>query len=109
MMRLYPRHGGTVVDAPEGRFEAGDDGGFSFPGPLAERLHAAHHDGQKVWETEIERQHRVIAEEAVRRSDPRTMLEVMEQLLAAASAANAPKPAPAAKTAAKPAAAAAVK
>jgi hypothetical protein len=63
-----------------------------------------------MWETDIERQHRLIAEEAARRADPRTLLDAVEQLVQAAQAtavpaAVAPAPKAAAKAPAKAAAA----
>jgi len=105
-MRLYPTHGGLVVDAPEGHFEAQDDGGFDLPEPLFTRLHSAHYGGVKAWETQIERQQRALAEEQLRRSDPASMLDVLERLLAAAqgNAVASATQAKAAPAAAKPAA-----
>ena len=101
-MRLYPRAGATAVDDPEhGHFTAAADGGFDFPEDLGAQMHAAHAAGQPLWETQIERQHRLIQEEAARRADPATLLAAVEQLVKQAEAATPPvpaKPAAAAKT-----------
>lgn len=89
-MRLYSKTGATVVDAPEGHFEPADDGGFDLPGPLSDLLHSAHAEGVKLWETAIEKQHRLIAEETARRSDPKALLEAVEQIIKLAQGASAP-------------------
>lgn len=105
-MRLYSLTGAVVVDAPEGHFEPADDGGFDLPGPLSDRLHGVAVAGARQWENSIERQRRLIAEEAARRADPATLLAAVEKLVAQAEA-GAPAAgakAPAAKPpAAKPA------
>lgn len=89
-MRLYTRTGATTVDDPEyGHFDANPDGGFDLPEELAERLHAFHAAGQRLWENDIERQNRLIAEELERRKDPATLLSVVEQLMQAAQVAQA--------------------
>jgi hypothetical protein len=93
-MRLYSRTGATAVDAPEGHFEPVEDGGFDFPDALSTRMHATHVDGVQQWETAIERQRRVLAEEAERRQDPATLLAAVEKIVNIAETAPAP-PAPA--------------
>lgn len=99
-MRLYSRTGAGAVDDPEfGHFEPAGDGGFDFPGPLSERLHPVAIRGQKQWETSIERQHRLIQEEAARRADPATLLAAVEQLVAQAAATSPPPPSRARKAA----------
>jgi hypothetical protein len=99
-MRLFSLAGAAAVDDPEfGHFEPVDDGGFDFPGPLSERMHATAVRGQKQWENAIERQRRLITEEAARRADPATLLEAVEKLVQAAAA--TPPPEPAAKGRAK--------
>ena len=40
--------------------------------------------GERQWENSIERQRRLIAEEAARRADPRTLLDAVEKLVAQA-------------------------
>lgn len=94
-MRLYPRYEGTSVVQHAGvRYEAADDGGFDFPGDVSDDLHSFHVRGEPLWENSIERQRRLIAEEAARRADPRTLLDAVEKLVAQAEA-------PAAKARAK--------
>jgi len=101
-MRLYPRDASTASVVHGGvRYEAAEDGGFDFPGDASDALHALHLRGEPMWETAIERQRRLIAEEAARRADPRTLLDAVEKLVAQAEAqASAPK-APAKAAAAK--------
>lgn len=87
-MRLYSRTGATALDHPvHGHFEPGPDGGFDFPNPLSDELHSFAVGGQRLWETEIERQHRLISEERARRQDPESLLSAVEQLMKAAQAA----------------------
>ncbi|HLK72256.1 MAG TPA: hypothetical protein VKU77_01270 [Streptosporangiaceae bacterium] len=94
-MRLYPLAGDVLAvdDAEHGHIEPAGDGGFDFPGPLSERMHAMHVNGHRQWETAVERQHRLIAEEAARRADPATLLAAVEQLVKAAEA-SPPQAAP---------------
>jgi hypothetical protein len=80
-MRLYTRTGATALDDPEyGRFDAATDGGFDFPDDLSDRLYRFHIDGKPAWETDIDRQARVMAEEMERRRDPATLMSLVEQL-----------------------------
>jgi hypothetical protein len=99
-MRLYSRMGVITLDDPEyGTFTADETGGFDFPDDVSDRLHAFHHAGRPMWETDIERQRRLIQEELDRRKDPATLLSAVEQLVKAASATaalTAPVQAPAA-------------
>lgn len=93
-MRLYSRTGQTVLnDAEYGVFEAGPDGGFDLPEDLAEREHAFHVGGRPLWETDVERQYRLAAEELDRRRDPATLMNAVQQLVNAA-AVVAPQPQP---------------
>lgn len=110
-MRLYSRTGATALDDPTfGHFDAGPDGGFDFPNELSDRLHAFHANGRPLWETDVERQHRLMAEELERRRDPATLMEAVQQLVNAAKTVSTTpeskesKPAPA-KRASKRAAA----
>ena len=90
-MRLYTRTGAAALDDPEyGHFDADDDGFFELPDDLAERLHGFCVGGQPLWETDIERQNRLIGEELERRKDPATLLDAVQQIL---NAAKATKPA----------------
>ncbi|GAA2732316.1 hypothetical protein [Streptomyces nogalater] len=114
-MRLYSRMGVTALDDPEyGNFQADETGAFDFPDGVSDRLHGFHYRGRPMWETDIERQNRLINEELERRKDPSTLLSAVEQLVKAASATAAltqpaapaePAPAPAKKVPAKRAAA----
>jgi hypothetical protein len=91
-MRLYPMDDVGAVDDPEfGHLVPEDDGGFDLPGPLADRLHSTHVRGQRQWETSIERQHRLIQEEAARRADPATLLAAVEKLIAQAESQPEPE------------------
>ncbi|MFB8182629.1 hypothetical protein ACFC8N_42900 [Streptomyces sp. NPDC055966] len=101
-MRLYSRTGATALDDPTyGHIEANADGGFDFPNELSDQLHGFCVNGQPLWETDVERQHRLINEELERRKDPATLLGAVEQLVKAAQATKAladpaeSKPAPA--------------
>lgn len=102
-MRLYSRKGVIALDDPEhGTFQADAAGGFDFPDDVSDRLHSFHLRGQPMWETDIERQQRLMSEELERRKDPATLLAAVEQLVKAASAtaaAPAPEPVPAAPAA----------
>ncbi len=82
-MRLYSLSNATAVDDPQfGRFQAGDDGAFTFPDELGRRLQRVHAGGVKQWETDVERQRRIAAEEMARRQDPATLLATLERLVA---------------------------
>jgi hypothetical protein len=86
-MRLYSRTGVTALDDPEfGTFQADETGGFDFPDEVSDRLHSFHMRGKPMWETDIERQQRLISEELERRKDPATLLSAVEQLVKAAQA-----------------------
>ncbi|WP_035796492.1 hypothetical protein [Kitasatospora mediocidica] len=83
-MRLYTRTGATALDDPEwGHFEADEQGGFDLPDQLAEQQRAFAVRGSHAWETDIERQHRLVTEERERRQDPATLLQAVEQLVKA--------------------------
>ncbi|MFJ9771231.1 hypothetical protein ACIRVF_08300 [Kitasatospora sp. NPDC101157] len=87
-MRLYSRTGATALDDPRhGRIEADPDhGGFDLPEELAEELR-----GFPAWETDVERQQRLVIEEIERRKDPATLLDAVQQLVRAAQTVNAAK------------------
>ncbi|MFF1284300.1 hypothetical protein ACFVY4_26610 [Streptomyces sp. NPDC058299] len=97
-MRLYSRMGVIALDDPDyGTFRADEQGGFDFPDDVSDRLHGFHHQGKPMWETDVERQQRLMSEELERRKDPATLLSAVEQLVkaaAATSALTAPAPAP---------------
>lgn len=102
-MRLYSRTGAVALDHDEyGHFEPEDDGGFDFPNELSDELHSFAANG---WETAVERQQRLIAEEMERRRDPATLMEAVQQLVnAARTVAPEPETKAPAKRAAKRAA-----
>lgn len=84
-MRLYTRTGATTVDHPEyGHFDVDPDGWVDLPEELAEQLHRFHMAGKPMWETDLERQNRLVSEELERRKDPATLLSAVEQLVKAA-------------------------
>lgn len=88
-MRLYSRTGATAVQDPEyGHFEANDDGTFDLPDELAERELRFHDRGVPRWETEIARQRRISSEDLDRQRDPATLLNAVQQILAAAQLAQ---------------------
>lgn len=94
-MRLYTRTGAVALDHPEfGHFDADDQGGFDLPDELSDRLHRFAYQGKPAWETDVERQQRLMAEELERRKDPATLLSVVEQLMRAAQQGAAPQAAP---------------
>ena len=92
-MRLFPRTSDvTAVRDPQfGLFTPGEDGAFDLPDALGARLHKTHPGGEKAWETDVERQRRIAAEEMARRQDPATLLAAVEELVRQASATPEPK------------------
>jgi hypothetical protein len=76
--RLYPLVPTPAVDAAEGHFEPEEDGGFDFPGPVAERLHSARYGKRKLWETAIERQERTHGDDLARRRDPAVLYDAVD-------------------------------
>jgi hypothetical protein len=89
-MRLYTRTGAIALTDPATGivYEADEQGGFDFPDDLSDQMHHFHPGGRPGWETDIERQHRLIGEEMERRKDPATLLGVVEQLMRAAQSAG---------------------
>lgn len=99
-MRLYSLAEATTVVHDGTVYTPADDGGFDFPGPLSDRMHAVHVNGRRQWETAIERQRRVIAEELAIRQSPEALHDAVRrlpELLAAAVAGAFPPAAPAAE------------
>lgn len=95
-MRLYTRTGATALDHPTyGHFDADEQGGFNFPNELSDQLHGFAVAGRPLWETDIERQNRLIAEEMERRRDPATLMAAVQQLVDAAQSTKAPTEPPA--------------
>ncbi|MEU2426899.1 hypothetical protein ABZ619_38805 [Streptomyces sp. NPDC007851] len=92
-MRLYTLTGATALDDAEyGKFEADENGGFDFPDDVSDRLVSFHVGGWPMWETDTERQRRLVLEEMDRRKDPATLLSAVEQLVRAAQATAALTP-----------------
>lgn len=95
-MLLYSRTGASSVHIGGATYEAGPDGGFDLPDHVAAQVHTFHVGGQPLWEDHTQRQQRLVAEELERRKDPATLLDAVNQLVAAAQAqAAVPPPAPA--------------
>lgn len=86
-MRLYTLTGATALDDAEyGTFQADENGAFDFPDDVSDRLASFHVGGKPMWETDTERQRRLVVEEMERRKDPSTLLSAVEQLVRAAQA-----------------------
>jgi hypothetical protein len=105
-MRLYSRTGAVSVAHGGRTYEPEGDGGFDFPEPVGQELHSFHVGGKPAWETQIERNNRLINEELERRQDPATLLDAVQQILDAAKATQPaaepePKPAPVKRAAKK--------
>jgi hypothetical protein len=94
-VRLYSRTGAVSITDSGKTYKAGKDGAFDLPDELAARQHAFATAGKPQWETDIERQNRLIAEEIERRKDPATLLDAVQQIVKAAQAVAPPEPAPA--------------
>ena len=90
-MRLYSRTGAASVTHDGQTYDPGDDGGFDFPEAVGQELHSFHVGGKPAWETQIERNNRLINEELERRKDPATLLSVVEQLMQHAATASQPE------------------
>jgi hypothetical protein len=90
-MRLYSRTGAASVEHQGHTYEPGEDGGYDFPEAVGRDLHSFHVAGKPMWETDIERQNRLMNEELERRKDPATLLEAVEQIVAAAKGSSEEK------------------
>jgi hypothetical protein len=94
-MRIYPLSGDVLaIDAPEGHFEAAEDGGFDLPDTLSDRLHSMGVRGRRQWEDAIDRQRRTAAEESSHRGDPSTLLAAVEELIRTVAGKSATSGAP---------------
>lgn len=90
-MKLYTRTGAaTVTDEQFGTFEAGPDGGFDLPDPLAARLHIVHLGGKRAWEDEGQRHARLVEEELARRKDPASLFDAVQALTEQLATQNTP-------------------
>lgn len=86
-MRLYTLTGAARVDDPEfGSFTANSDGSFDFPNPLSDRLHGFAFGGKRAWESDAEREQRIVSEELDRMRDPATLLAAIKEQGASNSA-----------------------
>jgi hypothetical protein len=96
-MRLYTRTGATALTDPETGicYEADSQGGFNLPDDLSDKLHRFALRGQPMWENDIERQRRLMAEEMERRRDPATLMDAVQQLVNAAQSVSVPAEIPA--------------
>lgn len=80
-MRLYTRTGATQVADPEfGTFSADANGAFEFPDDVSDRLHSFHMNGKQAWETDAEREKRLMSEELERFRDPATLLAAVREM-----------------------------
>ena len=88
-MRLYSRADGTSVVCHAGvSYKPGPSGGFDFPDAVSDVLHPVAVRGQRQWETDIERQHRLVAEEMERRRDPASLYDAVAKIMQAAESAT---------------------
>jgi hypothetical protein len=90
-LRLYSRTGATSVHHGGQVYTPGDSGGFDFPDHVSDVLHPFAVRGQRLWETDIERQQRILTEEMDRRRDPAELYAAVAKIAAAADALPAPK------------------
>ena len=88
-MRLYSRTNAGVVQHDGQQYTPGESGGFDFPDHVSDVLHPFAVRGEKLWETDIERQRRMLAEEMDRRRDPASLYDAVEKIMQAAEVAGA--------------------
>jgi hypothetical protein len=99
-MKLYTLTGASGVSNEDyGDFDVDEDGSIEVPEAFGVLLRDSHIGGVKAWEDEIERFHRLAAEDVARRKDPATLLATVEKLVEQQQAAK-----PARARARKPAA-----
>jgi hypothetical protein len=81
-MRLYPTTGESpAIDAPEGHFEPGDDGGYDrLPDAVYDRLYGMAVRGRKLFENELERAERLHGDDLARRRDPASVHDALSEL-----------------------------
>lgn len=85
-MRLYSRTNAGVVHHGGQVYTPGESGGFDFPDEVSDVLHPFAVRGQRLWETDIERQHRILGEEMDRRRDPASLYDAVAKIMQAAEA-----------------------
>ena len=93
-MRLYSRTGATSVHHGGQLFTPGDSGGFDFPDDVSDVLHPFAVRGERLWETDVERQRRILGEEMDRRRDPASLYDAVAKIMQAAEAVSQPDPKP---------------
>lgn len=77
-MRIYHRKGATTVSAGGVHYEAGPDGGFGgLPGDLE-----AHLLRFPDWESDVDRQRRIVREDLARRRDPASQFDELAAMRA---------------------------
>ena len=90
-MHLYSRTGASVVRHEGVTYTPDPDGGFGFPDHVSDVLHPFAVRGERMWETDTERQRRILGEEMDRRRDPAELYAAVARIAAAADALPAPK------------------
>lgn len=91
-MRLYSRTNAGVVQHDGQQYTPGESGGFDFPDHVSDVLHPFAVRGQRLWETDIERQQRILGEEMDRRRDPASLYEAVAKLVQAADTVSQAEP-----------------
>ena len=91
-MRLYSRTGAASVHHGGQVYTPGDSGGFDFPDDVSDKLHPFAVRGERMWETDIERQRRILGEEMDRRRDPASLYEAVAKLVQAADSVGQSEP-----------------
>lgn len=90
-MRLYSRTGAEQAVHDGETYHRQPDGGFEFPEHVGEVLRTFHVSKTPLWETLVEQQQRLIAEDRQRRSDPSSQYDLLERI--ATRAEGVPDPA----------------
>lgn len=79
-MRLYSRIGAESTVHEGVSYTRGHDGAFDFPEHVGREVHGFHAGKVPLWETEVEQQQRLIAEDIKRRSDPASQYDLLERI-----------------------------
>ncbi len=82
-MRLHSRTGCAALVHNGQRYVPGDDGAFELPDHVAREVHSFHVSKVPLWETDVERQQRMIREETDRRRDPSAQYEILDRIMKA--------------------------
>ena len=91
-MRLYSRTNAGVVHHGGQVYKPGESGGFDFPDDVSDVLHPFAVRGERMWETDVERQRRILGEEMDRRRDPASLYEAVAKLVQAADSVGQSEP-----------------